>query len=342
MKKLALFTAALLFAISTFATHNMGGDISYAHLSGNTYRFTVRTFTNTSNTNADRCELELHVGTDSVVLPRINGVSTLCPSGHDGEMICTTVNYNLYQADFTVNATGLIPFYVSDPNRTASICNVNNGSSVNTLFQLSGEMIVDATLGYNSAPQYPALALVANNVGVISTYNPHVINTEADSLYFDFMLPAGITLPPASNSVTINHQTGEIIWDAPNTICNYIFDVQLKEFRNIGGTYYYLGSTMQEIYTYPCSYNMAVAEVARENQFSVYPNPAANLINIEGAKAGMFSAELFNVLGERVNYRTVKQSNSLSIDVSEFSKGVYFLQITDENNYRTTQKVVIQ
>ncbi len=47
MKKLIISTVALLITISAFATHNMFGDISYTHLWGNAYRFTVRTFTNT-------------------------------------------------------------------------------------------------------------------------------------------------------------------------------------------------------------------------------------------------------------------------------------------------------
>ncbi|MBK7181823.1 MAG: hypothetical protein IPH89_02235 [Bacteroidetes bacterium] len=58
MKKI-IFTL-FLFLISivgAFATHNRAGEITYKHLTGNTYKITITTYTNTFNTTADRCEL---------------------------------------------------------------------------------------------------------------------------------------------------------------------------------------------------------------------------------------------------------------------------------------------
>ncbi len=181
MKKIIVFTLALFLVMNSFATHNMAGDISYTHISGNTYRFSVRTFTNTANTAADRCELVLHIGNDSITIPRVNGPSSLCPSGHDGEMICTNVKYNLYQGVYTFPGNGVYTYSISDQNKSAGICNVTN--AVNTLFTLSGELTINPFYGYCESPQYTGAALMQNIVGVISTYNPAVINAQGDSLY---------------------------------------------------------------------------------------------------------------------------------------------------------------
>ena len=56
-----IFLSFILIAISIFAgaTHNRGGEITYIHISGNTYQFTISTCTK-SSVAADRQELEIN------------------------------------------------------------------------------------------------------------------------------------------------------------------------------------------------------------------------------------------------------------------------------------------
>ena len=58
-----IFLSFILIAISTIAgaTHNRGGEITYIHISGNTYQFTITTCTK-SSVIADRQELEINFG----------------------------------------------------------------------------------------------------------------------------------------------------------------------------------------------------------------------------------------------------------------------------------------
>ena len=58
-----IFLSFILIAISIFAgaTHNRGGEITYIHISGNTYQFTISTCTK-SSVAADRQELEINFG----------------------------------------------------------------------------------------------------------------------------------------------------------------------------------------------------------------------------------------------------------------------------------------
>lgn len=153
MKKL-LIAFLLIFPVSfASATHNMAGDISYTHISGYTYKITVRTFTNTSGTSADRCELIMYLGnSDSVIVPRTNGPSIICPATHDGVMIsaCASgVKYNIYETMYSFAAPGAYFISVEDPNRSAGICNIPN--SVNVSFFLQAELVINPFLGSNNA-----------------------------------------------------------------------------------------------------------------------------------------------------------------------------------------------
>jgi hypothetical protein len=70
----------------------------------------------------------------------------------------------------------------------------------------------------------------------------------------------------------------------------------------------------------------SVGDVAFENKVAVFPNPTADLLNISyGFNNQNTQVTLIDVTGQ-----TVYQSNQLvqSIDLSSFSKGIYFLRIT--------------
>jgi len=62
-----------LFPIAIFATHNRGGEITYEHISGLTYRFKITTCTDISNAaQADRSELFITYGDgEGDTIPRV-------------------------------------------------------------------------------------------------------------------------------------------------------------------------------------------------------------------------------------------------------------------------------
>ncbi len=74
---------------------------------------------------------------------------------------------------------------------------------------------------------------------------------------------------------------------------------------------------------------------------SVYPNPARDQLavefNNEGANANI---QLYDVLGNVV-YEEKTQDNKNTIDVSQLSKGNYFLKISSDKNVEV-QKIVVQ
>ena len=81
-------------------------------------------------------------------------------------------------------------------------------------------------------------------------------------------------------------------------------------------------------------------EIADSNSFSVYPNPATNVINVAN------SADVINnVTITDLNGRTVKQVtvgvNDAQINISDLAQGVYILNATS-NGKSFTQKIVKQ
>jgi len=80
------------------------------------------------------------------------------------------------------------------------------------------------------------------------------------------------------------------------------------------------------------------------NEVSVYPNPVSNLLNIalSGDSQQEVTFHIVDVLGKTVYTGTSINNQSLiTLDVSSFKKGVYFINFS-ENNQQFVQKIVIE
>jgi hypothetical protein len=69
-----------------------------------------------------------------------------------------------------------------------------------------------------------------------------------------------------------------------------------------------------------------VAEL--ESSLRIYPNPAADVLNIEGN--GMVKVEVFNTVGQLVMSQSV-EGGSASINTANLNNGIYFTRIYNEN-----------
>lgn len=76
-------------------------------------------------------------------------------------------------------------------------------------------------------------------------------------------------------------------------------------------------------------------------QLSVYPNPASNIITISLSKQSGYTAELYNVIGERVMVETSSVNNA-KMDISMLNSGVYQLKITGADGAVYQKKIVKQ
>lgn len=91
---------------------------------------------------------------------------------------------------------------------------------------------------------------------------------------------------------------------------------------------------------------VGVNELLNDDHVVVYPNPASGTINISinDHSYSAVTIRCFDVLGNEV-FEKKTFNKSVSIDVSEFSKGIYFIQlrIMDSEKLKTiTKKVIVQ
>ncbi len=77
---------------------------------------------------------------------------------------------------------------------------------------------------------------------------------------------------------------------------------------------------------------VGVDELSNENDFIVYPNPASEMVTINAIEN--VKIEIFDINGKPMITTTNKQ-----IDISNFSKGVYFIVVNDSKN-RSVKKLV--
>ncbi len=82
-----------------------------------------------------------------------------------------------------------------------------------------------------------------------------------------------------------------------------------------------------------------VSEINLSNNFSIYPNPTNDLLNITSNSNETFSLSVFNALGENL-YSAVASQYSI-LNTQYFANGIYFINIKSQNN-SFTQKFIKQ
>ncbi|MFL5731077.1 MAG: T9SS type A sorting domain-containing protein, partial [Cytophagaceae bacterium] len=75
--------------------------------------------------------------------------------------------------------------------------------------------------------------------------------------------------------------------------------------------------------------------------FSVYPNPASSAVTIH-ADIRIQSIHVRNLMGEVVYTANPAQSRSLAIDLSSHPRGIYFVEIVDENQNSSVEKITLE
>jgi len=80
-------------------------------------------------------------------------------------------------------------------------------------------------------------------------------------------------------------------------------------------------------------------ELNPENEIMVFPNPVSNKLSVHSKSGDIQNLELLDVFGKSLLNIPLQKNGINSIDMSEFSCGVYLLQITTEDN-QFTRKVL--
>jgi hypothetical protein len=89
-----------------------------------------------------------------------------------------------------------------------------------------------------------------------------------------------------------------------------------------------------------------IDENVTDNSFNVYPVPASNYVNVEFRSNlyGKFNFELRDITGRMVKYFAkdiITGNNIVTIDISDLSKGLYLLEISNDN-FKVTKKIIAE
>lgn len=85
---------------------------------------------------------------------------------------------------------------------------------------------------------------------------------------------------------------------------------------------------------------MSIFENTKQTlSFSMYPNPAKNIVSIEGLKAKTASVGVYDITGKQLKSLSIQHSGN--INISDLSAGIYFVKITSADG-TATQRLVIE
>ena len=96
------------------------------------------------------------------------------------------------------------------------------------------------------------------------------------------------------------------------------------------------------------TFNTEFVETLGNNEFNtttigLYPNPAKDSFTISNTGAeSITQISIYEVSGKMVYSQTKSFDNITTIDVSDFAKGIYLVEIVSENKVKLTKKLVIK
>ncbi|MBK6363315.1 MAG: gliding motility-associated C-terminal domain-containing protein [Saprospiraceae bacterium] len=232
------FFSLFLFIQESLATHNRAGEITFRQINNLSIEVTITTYTKASSTDADRDSLELFWGDNtSEYINRDNSKT---------KFAANDVKINYYIAQHTYPGPATYTMFFTDPNRVSTILNINYPNSVDIPFFLSTTftLLNQQFQGQNNSVILLQPPLDIACAGRIFTHNPNGYDLDGDSLVYEFATPLqSVNLPVpnyklpdeiapgATNNLTINSRTGEIIWNAPVLQGEYNIAIRILEYR---------------------------------------------------------------------------------------------------------------
>ncbi len=230
-------------------------------------------------------------------------------------------------------------FMVFNPT-TAGVTNAESGTEVRNFDPKTGDKYMGCwaatTPPNNDWMVSPAITLGASEnevkFWVKSMSNSYGLETYKVGVY------VGDGTPTGASDFTIISGTGNLTAPFPNweektfSLDNYANQtVRIGILCNSNDRYFFMVDDFS-VTTASASVDSPLA-----NSFSVYPNPANDVLNI----ANTIGAELISISVTDLNGRTVKQFNSSveQINISDLNAGVYFVNINSTEG-SLTKKIV--
>ena len=102
------------------------------------------------------------------------------------------------------------------------------------------------------------------------------------------------------------------------------------------------GWYIDEISLYNCSEALSINDFAfLNNNISIYPNPSSGIFNIKMKSISDFQYNVYDITGKEMTTRTEVMNNAFKLDLSTYSKGIYFFKLYSSEG-AITQKLIVQ
>jgi hypothetical protein len=225
-------------------------------------------------------------------------------------------------------------FFLS-PFLFSQILTVNSGSSVSIA---SGSSVSLGDL--EIAPSKTYVISGANDVSRSATAATAGSNSSVSRVYSSSALLSGFT-----GTLTFSYLEGELNDIAEGSL---VLELQADDdsWTTYDGTVDEVNNTVSYTFNDPVSFKAVTASSANatltvediyplDARISVYPNPTANRIYIQGEN--ILQSELFDLRG-----RKVKATNQEQIDLSDMGRGTFILKVTTDNNNTKSFKIIKQ
>ena len=212
------------------ATHQRAAEITFKHLYGLTFEFTITMYTKTSSLADDEryfMPISWGDGTGDE-LKRI--YFKPMPDVED-------ISLNIYKGEHTFPGPASYVVAVEDPNRNNGVVNIPY--SVSVPMYVETEIVINPFLGYNTSVELLNPPIDQGCVGKTYIHNPAAYDVDGDSLSYRLVVCKGAggydipgyTYPMASEYFTMDSITGDIIWETPALQGEYNIAFVVEEWK---------------------------------------------------------------------------------------------------------------
>jgi hypothetical protein len=184
-----------------------------------------------------------------------------------------------------------------------------------------GSVLLVDDISYDTLPASQSIVIAVNDLDTMFKNQVDTINVLSNDLSCS-SLTLTVTLDAQPAHGTASVWNNEIIYTptqnylGPDTI--YYTDTDTN------------GVTSSAYVIIHVDYNTGISE-ANEIPIKMYPVPASDNLHIDFVNNGKTTARIFDVVGNLISVATFTQNDN-NINVSNFTNGVYGLQLLDENS----------
>ena len=225
----------------------------------------------------------------------------------------------------------------------------------NDKMESHGEKILFSSFNANDYLYYTIRFENTGNASAINVNVTDVLNSKIDEL--------SVQMVSASHAYTMDRVTTGLNWNfnniqLPVSVANtnigkgYItFKAKLKPGFAVGdiipNTASIFFDTNPAIITNTFNTEF-VSALANANfntsDFNLFPNPATNFVQIKlsNDNSSLKNIVIYDMIGKTIKSITNLNNNETIVDISNFSKGMYLVEITDDNLQKIVKKLIVE